>query len=87
MTNAAPGWYADPFGRHEVRYYDGSGWTEHVASHGRQSTDPPVQGHVPRVDRAPEKVQRDVQRAGTAGQAAFAGGGSLFTEPVLDGAS
>lgn len=83
MTNAAPGWYADPFGRHEVRYYDGSTWTEHVASHGRQSTDPPVQGHVPTVDRAPEKVQRDVQRAGTAGQAAFAGGGSLFTEPVL----
>ena len=33
--------------------------------------------------RAPEKVQRDVQRAGQAGVAAFQGGGSLFTEPVL----
>ncbi|CAN5397077.1 phospholipid scramblase-related protein [soil metagenome] len=83
MTNAAPGWYADPFGRHEVRYFDGAVWTEHVSSHGRQGTDAPTAGNVPVVNRAPEKVQRDVQRAGQAGQAAFAGGGTLFTEPVL----
>src|SRR6185312_15035065 len=79
------GWYADPFGRHELRYYDGSQWTEHVSSHGRQSTDPPVgQGHIPTVQRAPEKVARDVQRAGTAGVTGFQGGtGSIFTEPIL----
>jgi uncharacterized protein YxjI len=81
---AASGWYADPYGRHEARYYDGQVWTEHVASHGRQSVDPPGRGsHVPTVQRAPEKVMRDVQRAGQAGVAAFAGGGSVFTEPVL----
>ncbi len=84
MSSPAPGWYADPFGRHELRYYDGSTWTEHVSSHGRAGVDPPAGGsHVPTVQRAPEKVQRDVQRAGTAGVAAFQGGGSLFNEPVL----
>lgn len=36
------GWYADPSGRFELRYWDGNGWTEHVARGGQQSTDPPV---------------------------------------------
>jgi uncharacterized protein YxjI len=84
-TGAPAGWYADPFGRHEVRYYDGQQWTEHVSSHGRPSVDPPVgASHVPTVQRDPAKVQRDVQRAGQAGVAAFAGGtGSVFAEPIL----
>jgi uncharacterized protein YxjI len=78
-----PDWYPDPFGRHEHRYFDGSQWTEHVASHGRQSTDPPVgDPKVPTVQRATEKIQRDVAKAGVpAGPAA--GAGTLFTEPVL----
>jgi uncharacterized protein YxjI len=84
MTSPAAGWYADPFGRAEARYYNGTEWTEHVSSHGRTAIDPPGGGsHVPTVQRAPEKVQHDVQRAGQAGTAAYQGGGSLFTEPVL----
>jgi uncharacterized protein YxjI len=86
MTGTATpaGWYADPFGRQEMRYYNGTEWTEHVSSHGRAGVDPPGGGsHVPTVQRAPEKVQGDVQRAGKAGVAAFQGGGSVFTEPVL----
>jgi len=86
MTQQTPpaGWYADPFGRHEARYFSGADWTEHVMSHGRASTDPPGGGsHVPTVNRAPDKVRSDVQRAGQAGVAAFGGGGTLFTEPVL----
>ncbi|HVU91953.1 MAG TPA: phospholipid scramblase-related protein [Jatrophihabitans sp.] len=84
QTQPPAGWYADPFGRHEARYFNGATWTEHVASHGRQSTDPPVGGgHVPTVQRAPEKVRGDVQRAGQGGVAAFQGGGSVFTEPIL----
>jgi uncharacterized protein YxjI len=35
------------------------------------------------VNRAPEKVQRDVQRAGRAGVAEYQGGGTVFNEPVL----
>ncbi len=79
------GWYADPLGRHEMRYFDGTQWTEHVSSHGRTSVDPPVgEGHIPTVQRAPERVRGDVQRAGSAGVAGFRGGtGSIFTEPIL----
>ena len=36
------GWYADPSGRYELRYWDGTQWTEHVARGGQQYTDQPV---------------------------------------------
>jgi uncharacterized protein YxjI len=78
----APGWYPDPFGRHENRWFDGQQWTEHVASHGRQEVDPAVGGsHIPTVVRPTEKVVRDVQKVG--GAAAPQGGGTIFSEPVL----
>src|SRR5581483_9421164 len=85
MTTPTPaGWFADPLGRHQLRYYDGTQWTEHVSSNGQASIDPPVgQGHIPTVERAPEKVVGDVQRAGKAGVAAYQGGGTIFTEPIL----
>jgi hypothetical protein len=41
-TNAPAAWYADPSGRFELRYWDGSEWTEHVARGGQQFVDPPV---------------------------------------------
>jgi hypothetical protein len=42
-TPAVPsGWYADPSGRFELRYWDGGQWTEHVSRAGQQYTDPPV---------------------------------------------
>lgn len=34
------GWYPDPYGRAEHRYWDGSRWTDHVASAGSQAVDP-----------------------------------------------
>jgi uncharacterized protein YxjI len=75
-------WYPDPSGRHEHRYWDGSRWTEHVASHGRQTTETdPTSMPPPTVARPPEKVVRDVARAGATG--APLGGGTIFTEPVL----
>lgn len=36
------GWYADPSGRYELRYWDGLAWTEHVSRAGQQFTDAPV---------------------------------------------
>ncbi|MFN7148179.1 MAG: DUF2510 domain-containing protein [Microthrixaceae bacterium] len=36
----APGWYPDPTGRHEQRYWDGSVWTDAVVSRGQPGTDP-----------------------------------------------
>ena len=38
MTAAA--WHPDPTGRHELRYWDGAQWTEHVSNGGVQSTSP-----------------------------------------------
>lgn len=42
-TPAVPaGWYADPAGRFDLRYWDGNTWTEHVSRAGQQYTDPPT---------------------------------------------
>lgn len=95
---AAPsGWHADPFGRYELRYYDGSKWTEHVSNQGAASLDPTplaqtgaIGGLATAVDRpvlqrSPEQVVQQASAAVgyQAGGQAFAGGGTLFTEPVL----
>jgi uncharacterized protein YxjI len=75
-------WYPDPSGRHEHRYWDGTAWTNHVASHGRQGTDDDVaQLPPPTVNRPTDKIVRDVQKAGASG--APVGGGTIFDEPVL----
>src|SRR6476469_2852241 len=39
MADSAPDWHPDPTGRHELRYWDGSHWTDHVASGGVQARD------------------------------------------------
>lgn len=49
-SGTAPGWFADPFVRHEQRYWSGTGWTEHVLDHGAPGTDPPP----------PDRGRRDV---------------------------
>lgn len=86
VTDAEPraaDWYPDPYGRHERRYFDGTTWTERVASHGRERTDPPGgEAKVPTVNRAKEKIRRDVTKAGVT-PGTPNGGGTLFTEPVL----
>ena len=35
-------WSPDPTGRHQVRWWDGSAWTDHVSDDGATSTDPMV---------------------------------------------
>jgi uncharacterized protein YxjI len=75
-------WYPDPAGRHELRYYDGSQWTEHVSSGGKQAVDP-VSPAAPPVNAAsPAQVQAHLAKAGVQA-GAVTGGGTLFTEPVL----
>src|SRR2546422_6049155 len=82
------GGYPDPFQRFEVRYWDGERWTEHVGSQGATNVDPSpvVPGPFASAPVAPvapvqEKIQHQVERARAAGAAA--GGGTLFTEPIL----
>jgi hypothetical protein len=40
MSDNAPGWQADPTGKHDHRYWDGTQWTENVADAGVASLDP-----------------------------------------------
>jgi uncharacterized protein YxjI len=97
-SQAAAGWFPDPFARHEHRYWDGAQWTEHFGSQGRQMVDAPVVAPpapvmtqsaavvpaqvVPQTPVVNKKVQRQVQKLGV-GDAARIGGGTLFTEQVL----
>lgn len=36
----AAGWMPDPSARHQLRYWDGSAWTDHVSDQGVTSSDP-----------------------------------------------
>ena len=81
----APGrWHPDPFRRHELRWWDGRGWTHHVASQGRQAIDPPAAGMPSTAaDRIDPKIQQQVRSLGLLSQGAQAGVGPLFTERIL----
>lgn len=85
--------------RHQLRYWDGKAWTDHVSDNGVQSTDP-MQGGQPRgidkIDSAltvgnegdAAKIQQQLRgegkyRSANVGDAAFVGGGTIFTEPIL----
>jgi hypothetical protein len=40
MTDTPASWLPDPTGRHDHRYWDGTGWTEHVADAGVAAIEP-----------------------------------------------
>jgi uncharacterized protein YxjI len=91
-------WYPDPNGRAELRYWDGSVWTDHVSTGGVQSTDPvggTVSSGLDRLDQGltlgdegrADKIQQQLsdpgfRGAGITGKVA-GGGGTVLTEPVL----
>lgn len=90
--NTEAGWYPDPYRRHQVRYWDGSSWTEHVGDDGQQGTDP--LDSLDKIDSAlvvdeaddAAQIRDQVTGDGWGGagiDAASSGGGTLFTEPVL----
>lgn len=61
---AAPQWAADPFGRHQHRYFDGRVWTDQVANGGVASADPAVTTpaplyHSPAAPRVPASEPAD----------------------------
>ena len=50
-------WLPDPTGKHELRYWTGDSWTEHVADDGVQATDPlPGDGLPTPAEPVPEHV-------------------------------
>ncbi|WP_405905609.1 phospholipid scramblase-related protein [Streptomyces sp. NBC_00828] len=89
-SNTPAGWYPDPNGAPQTqRYWDGSQWTQHTnadqqAQPAQQVPQQSQPAHAPTQPAAgPDpRVQRQVhQQAGVAANGA--GGGTLFTEPVL----
>jgi hypothetical protein len=45
------GWYPDPSGRHEQRFFDGVRWTDHVSDGNVPGIDPIPRGDTPRLHR------------------------------------
>jgi hypothetical protein len=57
------GWYADPSGRHEFRYWDGASWTHEVSDQGLRSQD--AGQHRPgQHDAAEERPERSGRGSG-----------------------
>ncbi|MEU6220764.1 phospholipid scramblase-related protein [Streptomyces sp. NPDC047022] len=95
QSNTPAGWYPDPHGAPQtLRYWDGAQWTEHTHAdqQGQAAAQVPQQAapgtQAPRAYGRPAapapdaRVQRQVQQqAGVAPSGA--GGGTLFSEPVL----
>jgi uncharacterized protein YxjI len=109
MTTTPAAWHPDPMARHQLRYWDGQAWTEHVSNNGVTALDPlnapappASDGTAARtgstldsIDSAltigkthdPAAIQQQVSGTGMRGAgvagAAFEGGGTIFSEPIL----
>ncbi len=80
MSTWAAGWYPDPLGRHEHRYWDGREWTHHVGSGGHQSIDP-VYAAPPTTSHA-HSGQPSTPPAGTHGEAERSPAGRTYPKPA-----
>ena len=95
MSTTPANWYPDPMNRHELRYWDGSAWTEHISNAGVTGTDPlkpkgfdriekmMTVGKDPNADKIADQIAGTGYRGAGITEAAFAGGGGLFDEPIL----
>lgn len=99
MSATPANWYPDPTQRHELRYWDGNAWTAHVSDRGIQGNDPLASAQPSRLDRVDSaltvgnegdqaKIQEQLYgdgkyRSAQVQGAAFAGGGTIFSEPIL----
>ncbi len=99
MSDTPANWYPDPTNRHELRYFDGSAWTNHVSDRGVTGTDPidgpasPKPGALDRFDKfntvgnEGKSIETQLTAGGHKGVGlsgpVAGGGGTLLTEPVL----
>ncbi|MET9381201.1 phospholipid scramblase-related protein [Streptomyces sp. NPDC002928] len=85
QSNTPAGWYPDPHGAPQtLRYWDGVQWTQHTNPDQQQGAgQAQVAPPMPQQQAGPDpRVQQQVrQEAGVAPSGA--GGGTLFSEPVL----
>jgi uncharacterized protein YxjI len=95
MSTTPANWYPDPTSRHELRYWDGTAWTDHVSDQGVTGHDP-VQGGATRMDRLDSaltvgneggRIAEQLSATGYRGAgiqgAVGGGGGTIFDEPIL----
>jgi uncharacterized protein YxjI len=59
MTSPA-NWYPDPMGRFQLRYFDGTIWTDHVSNNGASYLDPLNPTPQPAAEVAPVEPQQHV---------------------------
>lgn len=95
MTDTPADWYPDPTGRHQLRYFDGAAWTDHVSDAGTVSADPLQATFGDKVERAlsvgsaPDAaaIGQMVHGEGRSGagiaEAVPGGDGTIWGEPVL----
>lgn len=94
MSDAHPAnWYPDPTGRHELRYWDGGRWTDHVSDGGATSTDAVQRSAMDGLDaglaigdegsKVREQLTGDGYRGVGMTTPVEGGGGGILTEPVL----
>lgn len=53
----ATGWHADPFGRHQQRWWDGTGWSDKIRDRGAYGIDPIG------IDTAPVAISESIPAA------------------------
>jgi hypothetical protein len=83
LQQSPANWYRDPFGRHELRYWDGGQWTHHVVTRGHQQIDSSAGGPpTTTITGANREARQDKPTADTSTSAAE-GGEALFTAPTL----
>ncbi len=87
MSTTPANWYPDPMGRHQLRYWDGAKWTEHVSNNGATAIDH-LDGAQPvttptTVEQVHTQIQGDGWRGAGISAAGATGGGTLWTEPVI----
>jgi hypothetical protein len=78
-----PNWYPDPTGTHELRYWDGTNWTEHVADRGVVSQ-APLQGGAQQQQQADYSPAQGRQQYQQQPAGPVASTGSLFAPGVLN---
>lgn len=94
MSDAHPAnWYPDPVGRHELRYWDGASWTDHVSDQGVTGTDQLDRSKLDSIDAGltvgdeSRTVAEQLSGSGHRGVGLDApvagGGGGILTEPIL----
>lgn len=78
-------WHPDPGGRHELRYWDGSSWTDHVSDNGVTSLDPlpPYPGALPE-SQEPQDYYGAHAAGSETGQGGQGGGYESQDGPAVD---